>query len=153
MCIAEQRYATECVLVDDFCTALKTQETPWGQLHVAREFDYGRGRVDVIAVDQRGTVIAIEAKLTRWRDALHQAYRNTCFAHQSFVLLPEPISNKATCHAADFAKRSVGLCHLRNGSLIVSLPAVHQNPIQPWLSEVAISTATEHSCTRAINKT
>jgi hypothetical protein len=47
----------------------------------ACEFDYSRGRTDVVALRDGEHVIAFEAKLKDWRTALHQAYRNTCFAH------------------------------------------------------------------------
>src|SRR2546427_5324293 len=33
--------------------------------------------------------ISFEAKLKDWRYALDQAYRNTCFAHKSYVVVPE----------------------------------------------------------------
>jgi hypothetical protein len=34
-------------------------------------------------------VVAIEAKVSKWRDAVSQAARNRVFAHRSFVALPE----------------------------------------------------------------
>lgn len=34
-------------------------------------------------------IVAIEAKISKWRDAVSQAARNRVFAHRSFVALPE----------------------------------------------------------------
>ena len=34
-------------------------------------------------------LMAFEAKLKDWRYGLDQAYRNTCFAHKSYVVVPE----------------------------------------------------------------
>ena len=82
-------FTSEQTLVDTFVGLLETNRSPWGEVRLAREFDYSRGRTDVVAVADADTLIAVEAKLTDWKYALHQAYRNTCFAHRSFVLLPK----------------------------------------------------------------
>jgi len=133
----DQLYRREEELVEVLCSALVGDATPWGPLAVAREFGYLRGRTDVIAVDESGRVIAFEAKLSRWRDALQQAYRNTCFAHLSYVALPQHAARKAQQFPADFARRAVGICCVLDGSIVVSIPARRQEPIQPWLSELA----------------
>jgi len=46
----------------------------------------------MLAKREANTLIAVEAKLKDWKYALHQAYRNTCFARQSFVLLPKAVA-------------------------------------------------------------
>ena len=70
-------YRSESALVQDFVRFLSSRdEAEWDATHVSREFDYTRGRTDVIALNAAGQVLAFEAKLARWRDALHQAYRN-----------------------------------------------------------------------------
>jgi len=84
-------------LVDDLCFAISSG-VPWGTLKLAREFGYGRGRADLIAVDPYGRVIAFEAKIAAWREALHQAYRNTCFADYSYVVLPKKSARTAARH-------------------------------------------------------
>src|SRR5437764_481965 len=82
-------YRTEAGLVRAFVSRLHADGGPWKVQGTAREFDYQRGRTDVVAVSGTGQVVAFEAKLDRWKDAMHQAYRNTCFSHLSYVLLPE----------------------------------------------------------------
>jgi hypothetical protein len=137
-CNKEQgQYRSERLLVDHFCELLESGASPWGKLHIAREFDYRRGRADIVAVDCRGDVIAFEAKLRRWKHAMHQAYRNRCFAHRSYVVLPSHAARNAQREGAEFERRSVGLCHLNSGSVVVALPSARNIPIQPWLSQVA----------------
>lgn len=132
-------YRSEQELVDAFCSALCVQNTPWGELTLAREFGYERGRTDVVGVDSDGSILAFEAKLARWRDALQQAYRNTCFAHFSYVVVPEETAQRAERSSHEFQRRAVGLCYLSQGSLVVRVAAVRQDPIAPWLSRVALA--------------
>ncbi|HUU17528.1 MAG TPA: hypothetical protein VMW72_10285 [Sedimentisphaerales bacterium] len=133
------KYRTEDFLVEDFCSILESEKSPWGTLEFVREFPYGRGRTDVVAVDLEGRVLAFEVKLERWTDAMHQAYRNTCFAHLSYVVLPESTINRAQRYVWEFARRCVGMCYVKDSSVVVSLPATWQNPVQPWLSRTAAS--------------
>jgi len=130
-------HETEACLVDEFCEAIEMPDQPWGSLKWMSEFGYVRGRTDIIAVDGEGRVIAFEAKLSRWRDAMHQAYRNTCFAHESYVLLPEPVARRASAHVHEFKRRAVGICYVSAGQVVVCLPARSCEPIQPSLSHVA----------------
>jgi len=140
-------YSSEDSLVKDFCSVLRSNEHPWGQLHMKREFDYNRGRADLIAIDFGGDVIAFEMKLERWKQAVHQAYRNTCFAHRSYVVLPESTTRRAQRSCYEFIRRSVGLCYIKANAIVVVLPATHQIPLQPWLSSIAVSAiAGESNC-------
>jgi len=140
------RYTSEAELSREFCTLLEQAHNPWGQVAVLTEFFYIRGRTDVVAVDGQRDVIAFELKLERWTVALHQAYRNSSFAHRSYVVVPEHTAARAERHRAQFERRSVGLCYISQGAVVVSLPAPRQEPIQPWLSEQAVTRA--HSDTR-----
>ena len=135
-------FESESELVDSFCSELNAEESPWAVVAHAREFGYGRGCTDVIALSAADRLIAFEAKLTRWRDALDQAYKSTSFAHQSFVLLPEETATRAAEYAQEFKRRSVGLCFISLQGLVVLIQAVDQQPIQPWLSEKARSRIT-----------
>jgi len=137
------QYACERLLVEDLCLSLKSDSTPWGRVDFACEFDYCRGRADVVVVNEDDDVIAFEAKLQRWRDAVHQAYRNRCFAHHSYVLVPSHVAERARTDDREFRRRRVGLCHLEAGSVVVTVPSVRQTPIQLWLSELAIETVRE----------
>ena len=135
-----QRFTSEAKLVEDFVFALDAAETPWGASFATEtEFDYARGRADVVGVSSGGEVIAFEAKLVRWRDALHQAYRNTCFAHRSYVLVPECIARRAASRIGEFERRGVGLCSIGAEGLTVVHDAPRREPIQPWLSEAAVA--------------
>jgi hypothetical protein len=140
------QFVTEEALVLAFVEAL-TMAAPRSlrARSVIREFGYGRGTTDIVSVGDDGEVVAFEAKLTRWRDALAQAYRNTCFAHRSFVVLPSLVAAKVSRFAAEFERRGVGLCAVQDGRLVVMQPAIRRDPVQPWLSEQAVAAATSRS--------
>ena len=134
-------FANERLLVDTFIGLLQENRNPWGDVCFVREFNYSRGRTDVVAVANADTLIAVEAKLRDWKYALHQAYRNLCFAHRSFVLLPKTTAFIAFRFLAEFERRGVGLCYIDGGSLVVLHDSAHAAPLEPWLSAEAISRA------------
>ncbi len=127
-------FATEEMLVDSFVDALQSSATPWGVVQVLREFFYARGRTDVVAVSDRDTLIAFEAKLQNWRTALQQAYRNTCFAHSSYVLLPKKAAMTANRYSAEFENRGVGLCYMDGADLVILQESSVNEPLEPWLA-------------------
>lgn len=110
---------------------------------MATEFYYQRGRADVVALSSSGEVIAFECKLTRWKDALHQAYRNTCFAHMSYVVLPEDTALLAARYAEEFRRRGVGICYLADDQVVTLQEAHRRTPLQPWLSGQATAHASQ----------
>lgn len=144
MKIKKNCYPSEDILVKEFCSTLQSSTSPWGQVNIIREFNYIRGRTDVVAVDQNENVYAFELKLDKWSQAVQQAYRNTCFAHGSYVVLPESKALHAYRHFHEFSRHSIGLCSVKDGVVIVLVPATYQKPIQPWLSKVAISKCGEN---------
>ena len=127
-------FASEQMLVKAFVSRLGTDRSPWGMVHVATEFYYQRGRTDIVACAADQSVIAVEAKLYDWRTALHQAFRNRCFAHRSYVLLPKDAAFRAHRYAAEFDRRHVGICYLENTGIVVLHPAAECAPLEPWLS-------------------
>jgi hypothetical protein len=127
-------FSNEQMLVDSFVSRLSTDGSPWGHVHVATEFYYQRGRTDVVACTATESLIAIEAKLEDWRTALHQALRNRCFAHRSYVLLPRETAVRAHRYAGEFERRQVGICYLDGAEIVVLQAAGEANPIEPWLS-------------------
>ena len=137
--VGKDLYHSEDAFVKEFCSLLACSSNPWGKVDVLREFNYVRGRTDVIAIDENDNVFAFELKLTKWSEAIHQAYRNTCFAHGSYVILPEDTAGLARKYFSEFRARSVGLCSIKNGNIQIILPAVLQKPIQPWLTGVAVA--------------
>jgi hypothetical protein len=139
--VPEGAYRLEAQLVDDFVTKLQHGRTPWGDVKFVREFDFQRGKPDVVLLSKSGEVVAIEAKLTRWRDALHQATRNRSFAETSYVLLPTAAAKVAEKYLAEFRVRNVGLCSLSPCGLDVIFEPRRETPIEPWLNQAATEAA------------
>jgi len=127
-------------LVAAFCAVLAKKSGVLGIQDYTLEFDYERGRTDIVGVSAKGEVIAVEAKLRDWREALHQAYRNTCFAIQSYVLLPLATARKAAAHSQEFDDLRVGICTIMAGHVVVLHPAPHHNePLEPQLHDQALA--------------
>ncbi len=136
-------YALEKELVADFLQCLNGMDTPWGRVQTVLEFDYRTGRTDIVAVTEDGTVIAFEAKLARWREAMHQAYKNTCFAHKSYVLVPEETARRASRYTQEFESRRVGLCSFSSDGVRVVRDPERHDPLHPWLTTQASQVAKE----------
>jgi len=130
-------FPTEEALVEAIAAGLTSDASPWSGLSLTREFNYTGGRADIVAVDDAGNVIAFEAKLSRWRIALNQAYRNTAFAHYSYVVLPSPAAFRAARSTGDFARHSVGLCAATSNGLEVLIQAPFGAPVLPGLTILA----------------
>ena len=134
-------FANEKMLVDRLLSLLQSKSTFCGTVRVTPEFFYSRGRTDVVAVAEDESLIAFEAKLRDWRTALHQAYRNTCFAHSSYVVLPKKTALAAFRFVGEFEKRGIGLCYVDDSTLVVLRVSSHNEPIEPWLAYDAVSLA------------
>lgn len=130
-------YVNEAALVDAFLAGLRRRSSPWGRVTASTEFDFQRGRTDVVVLSSLGELLAFEAKLTKWRDALHQAYRNRCFARRSFVVLPSPVALVATKYNEEFRRRGVGLCFVKDRHITVLIDAAAEEPWQQWLASIA----------------
>lgn len=125
---------SEAGMVFLFVELLRSGLSPWGGVGILQEFGYVRGRTDVV-VTTENAIIAFEAKLTNWRRALDQAYRNTCFAEQSFVLLPADRARFVMRYVGEFEERGIGLCCIDNGELEILYAPIARQPLEPWLSE------------------
>ena len=136
-----QHYESEEAFVNSFCSLLNSGGSPWGNLRYAREFNYIRGKTDLVALRNNTEVLAFEFKLVKWRVALVQAYRNTCFSHYSYMVLPEKVAFRALSHDVDLNLRAVGVCSIQDGKIKVLHRACRTDPIQPRLSSRAIETA------------
>lgn len=108
------------------------------ELDLAFEFDYRRGRVDIVGSCKNGKLYAFEAKLTKWKSALQQAYRCTGFADFTYVVLPKSTAQIALRYQAEFEARGVGLLAFEGNQLSVSIPAPRTEPIQTWLRDEAL---------------
>lgn len=131
-------YCLEYDLVKDFLHKLPS--SPFaanGKINYSTEFDYSRGRTDIIMLDHNNVLFAFEAKLLGWRKALDQAYRNTCFAHYSYILVPENVAKLAGKYYVEFFKRSVGICFISDNRIVISLEAEQNMPLQEYLYERA----------------
>ncbi len=133
----DMSFASERTLVESFVSRCGGDRSPWGRVRVATEFDYQRGRTDVIAFTEDESLIAVEAKLRDWRTALHQAFRNRCFAHRSYVLLPKDTAMRAHCFVGEFVRRQVGICYLEDANIVVLHSSAECDPVEPWLSRRA----------------
>ncbi len=106
-------------------------------MKLTTEFLPVRWRTDIVALRSNGELLAFEAKLKRWRYALHQAYRNTSFVDRSYMLLPEQVALYAMRFTHEISRHSVGLCYISNGQIVIAHEAPYQRPVQPWLSREA----------------
>ncbi len=131
-------YEVESDLVDDFQTTVSNTHSKFAITAIATEFNYIEGKVDLIAEDSNGDLVTFEAKLSRWRNALNQAYRNSSFSHYSYVVLPEKAIDNMVGSIDEFNRRGVGLCSIGISGLKVTIPATRRNPIQPWLTDKAL---------------
>ncbi len=135
-------YKRESTLVADLARCLRNKKSPWGDLRLGFEFEYGGGIADVFAIRKSGEVIAFEAKLTKWKDAMHQAYRTQSFANRSYVVLPPLTAQIAISHEFEFRRRRVGLCTIsQDGGIVTLIDSVEGLPLQPWLADRAVLTA------------
>ncbi len=132
-------YNQEKELIEAFESCLTAPSSPFPRLAIATEFDYRNGRVDLVGSSKDGELIAFEVKIFRWRAALHQAYRNSSFAHLSYVVLPKKAAMSALKKQHEFEKRGVGLCTMEDSSIVIEIPCNRRDPIQPWLTESAIN--------------
>ena len=119
---------------------LNRRKTPWGQVQTVTEWDYRSGITDILARTKRNEVIAFEAKLSDWRRAIYQAYRNTTFALRSYVVLPEHVARRAQKSPDTFMNYGVGLCACADGELSVLIEARYSEPLMEWLTRRAHAT-------------
>jgi len=132
-------YKSEAGLVEEFMAQLSQRQNPLDVFDFAVEFNYRNGRVDVVGTSKTGDLVSIEAKLSKWKKALNQAFRNTSFSHYSYVLLPKKIADRVKKYSNEFTRRSVGLCSFHNSTIQIEITAKRSQPIQPWLTKSAIN--------------
>jgi hypothetical protein len=116
---------------------------PFRITDVAFEFNYTNGRIDIVGICGKSILYAFEAKLKKWRDALDQAYRNSSFAHYSYVVLPDNVTENVLDNRTDFERRGIGLCTVNSAGIKVLFKAQKKRPIQPWLTNSALNFITE----------
>lgn len=132
-------YITEQHLVSQFVEILKRKTSPFSICGTASEFNYNSGSVDLIADNESDELVAFEAKLSKWKEALVQAYRCSSFAHYSYVVIPQSEIPKALKRKHEFTRRGIGLCGVEKSNLKIELEADRKEPLMPWLTKRAIS--------------
>jgi hypothetical protein len=130
-------FPTEAALVEQFILALNRSRSAFGKVHVTTEWNHTCGQVDVLARDRASSLIAFEAKLTDWRRAFLQAYRNTAYANKVYVLLPDSIVHRAIKSREEFEDRGIGLCTFDGKKIRIVVEAVEQEPLLEWVRKKA----------------
>ena len=145
MTVEVKMYSYEAHLIDDFKSQISKENPVFKFNSIAFEFNYINGRTDIIAKKGDDCLIAFEAKLKKWKKALNQAYRNTSFAHYSYVILPVVNISNALKNSFEFTKRGVGLCSISSEGISIEIEAKKNKPLLPWLTENAICYIEEDS--------
>jgi hypothetical protein len=83
-------------------------------------------------------IVAIEAKLTRWREALAQAVAYRRYADRAFVLLPQASAMTAILHKDAFRSAGVGLISY-DSSELQCLIGCRRTRLHTWHREYALS--------------
>lgn len=125
-------FETEAALVASFLGALRA-DGAFGRVQIATEWNHKSGLVDVLVRDAANSLIAFEAKLSDWKRAFMQAYRNTAYANKAYVLLPESTAQVALKHREEFELRGIGLCAMQADGVQVLIDAAEQDPLVKWL--------------------
>lgn len=106
----------------------------WGLIETSRS-----GAVSLAgAWHRQGRIIALEAKLSRWRDALSQAARYRRYADESYVVLPGDRADVALRHRDLFVDRGVGLLVATPGALACRIKA-RASDEHDWRREFVLS--------------
>jgi hypothetical protein len=131
-------FEREAHLVEAFTRHIQCSPNPFHSSGTSLEFDYRSGKADIILKTPDDLLFAFEAKLSNWRVALHQAYRNSHFAHFCYVVLPRGSAARALEHCREFNKRGVGLCIVDEKGVRVAIAASQNQPLLPWLTREAL---------------
>ena len=136
----KHRFMLEEELVQELLNQLGKGSLAKEMKGISVEFDYVSGRTDVIAVcDKKNNVYAFEAKLKNWKVALHQARRNTCYAHYTYVVLPH-VARAALNNAVNFRKFGVGLIFItQDSTMLVAVKPLKHKPLMPWVTSRAVA--------------
>lgn len=135
---ASALYSSERTLVRDLSRLVTSRRGPVRCREVAFEFNYAAGRTDLVGLGQESEVHAFETKLSKWREALEQARRNTCFAHYSYVALPVKAADNALKAKDEFRRLGIGLVALNGEHGRLAIRPRRNAPLLPWLTQSAV---------------
>lgn len=133
-------FNSEAELVQVTVSHLRSGRSPWGSVQFVTEWNYRNGRADILARTSCNSLIAFEAKLSRWQIACHQAYRNTVYATKAYVVLPEDAAHRAFQSNGRFKKMFVGLCVVTATEIRVLIEPPPALPLMRWVTDLAHST-------------
>jgi len=85
-------------------------------------------------------IVAYEAKLKNWREALEQASDYLHFADEAYVVMPETFALKAVYYLEIFLERGVGIISVDNHSFKILLESSRKNN-HDWRREFVYSRA------------
>lgn len=132
-------YRDERSMVEDLSALLTSRKGPVRCSQIASEFDYSSGRTDLVGLGRNHVLHAFEAKLLKWREALEQARRSTCFAHYCYVALPKRSADLAIKAREDFRRHGVGLVVLTGRKATLAIRPRRNEPLLPWLTRAAVA--------------
>jgi hypothetical protein len=84
------------------------------------------------------SVVAVEAKLVRWREALSQAVTYRRYADEAYVALPEAHARPAVANASEFRSSGVGLMVVASGRVRTAIAAT-RSTLHGWEREFVYS--------------
>jgi hypothetical protein len=92
------------------CSNLINEKTNWSYLE---EVQIGSKIADLVIYDEKiKTIIAIEFKIDKWKDAFKQALNYQLWANKSFVALPEENIKPALKNRDIFEEFGIGLIEI-----------------------------------------
>ncbi len=95
-------------------------------------------RVASRALPNKLRVIAVEAKLTRWKDALEQARAYLSFANEAYIAMPASLIRRNVSALSGCADSGVGVIAVEDNDSSVVLPAVCTRTVSAeWLRVVS----------------
>lgn len=144
---ATEGFMSECHMVDLLAKTIASGAVNWLQCPLIREFDYVSGRTDILCLALDNGIVALEAKLTNWRKAIHQAWRNTSFANSAYVVLPRDSADPALQHIEEFQDYGIGLCLVNEHHIEVISKSASHKPVIPWLHVKAMRSLTSNGNT------
>lgn len=97
---------------------------------------------------EQSEVIAIEAKLTKWREALDQAIEYRHYSDRSYVLLPHFCVEIAIRHIHEFKRAGVGILSY-NPKAVEKILEAKPSRSHLWHREYALSRLTQNRSRRA----
>lgn len=132
---------TRIDLLEQRCGARRGQFREGALTRLLRWEFVGRGdggRISLVPEPSPPVVLAVEAKLTRWRDALRQAIAYRLYADESFVALPFQHARMALRSADKFREAGIGLFILDGEAINLAIPAA-TSVDHDWRREFVVS--------------